>query len=157
MEKEREEALQWFVSFTNLNLTELKPGDKAKFLIEAEDYLFPTKEIEKIPFLPSRGTKDTTAFFPSNKNIEQYIKSELKGMSWVSKVSQSRLQRGSNEYWTKIHHLQDVMKDVLQLPGFFLDSKGERELGGSRTLMWAGQLMISMESTPEKFNLSYIL
>jgi len=153
MEKERQEALQWFVSFGNLDLRELKPGDKAKFLIEAEEYLSPTKELEKIPFIPSKAAIVASK---SKKNIDQHIKSELKEMSWATK---EQSQKDSNEYWDKIRHLQDVIKDVLQLPGFFFDSKREREIQlspGIRTLMWRGQLMISMEATPEKFNLSYI-
>lgn len=40
MDKERKETLNWLVQLTNMNLDEIKPGDKAKLLVESEEHLF---------------------------------------------------------------------------------------------------------------------
>ena len=45
MKKENAEVLQWFVNFANLDLERIKPGDKAKLLVEAAENLWPTKEL----------------------------------------------------------------------------------------------------------------
>ena len=47
MDKEKLGALRWFLQFIQMDFHNLRPGDKAKLLVEAGDYLFPQKEIEE--------------------------------------------------------------------------------------------------------------
>ncbi|MGD0230111.1 MAG: hypothetical protein ABSC19_07115 [Syntrophorhabdales bacterium] len=47
MKEKNTEALQWFVDFANLGLDHIKPGDKAKLLVEADEYLWPREELKQ--------------------------------------------------------------------------------------------------------------
>ncbi|MGD0656651.1 MAG: hypothetical protein ABSD38_01130 [Syntrophorhabdales bacterium] len=78
------EGLQWFVDFANLNLDNLKPGDKAKFFVEARQYLWPGEE----EFRVIRGM----------------------GVSWVLA---GLPEEGSEQYWGRMRELQERVRTVL--------------------------------------------
>jgi predicted nucleic acid-binding Zn ribbon protein len=44
MDAQQKETLLWFVDFANLDLETIKPGEKAKLLVEAKDSLWPPME-----------------------------------------------------------------------------------------------------------------
>ena len=132
MEKQRQEALEWFVQFANMNLNELRPGDKAKLIVESEEYLFPTKEVKDLQFGP---------------------KAAQQVMAWAFKEPPPR---ESEEYWSTILHLQDIVKRTLYMlaekapiPGKAFDYAFQT---GAR--VWT--VMVRSEWNHEKFIFSYI-
>jgi hypothetical protein len=87
---ENQEALQWFVDFANMDLEAIKPGDKAKLLVEAEEYLFFKSEMEE---LKKRIPISKRAIGPV--------------LAWVLKIP----PKESDEYWPTILHLQKVVRE----------------------------------------------
>jgi hypothetical protein len=82
MDKDRREALEWFIQFTQMDLKDFKPGNRAKFLAEYEEYLLPDirEERERLKkemkyYMQKEGKEGTgyifEAFFsyPSKKLI----------------------------------------------------------------------------------------
>lgn len=133
MEKERQEALEWFVDFVNVNLEAIKPGDKAKLLVESEEYLFPRREIE--PFSSIR---------------EELVNK----MPWVF----NRPRKESKKYWDKLINLQDAVKSV-----FCGVSEHPYPVKGVQTLPWSitfirTETIIKMErgQGKEPFRLFYL-
>jgi len=120
MEKEKQEALQWFVDFANTNLQEIKPGDKAKLLVEAEDYLLPKEEIQA---------------FSS-------IKDELvEKMPWAFNQSPKK----SSKYWKNLIALQNTVRGI-----FVGMSEHPYPVKGIKTLPWStafirGEAITKME------------
>jgi hypothetical protein len=99
MEKERQEALQWFVHFAQMDLKEIKAGDKAKLLVEAEEYLSPKREI--------REFKETlTEYDPAIAQIED-ISKMLDDLEWVAELP----KKFSEKDWPKIVRLQDSIRE----------------------------------------------
>lgn len=147
MEKERQEALEWFVQFANLNLNELRPGDRAKLLVESTEHLFPTKELQGLPPFQSMSLG---------------LKPFVRGMEWAFKEPP---QRDSEEYWSLVLHLQNVVKGELwQLAKTYVIPK--KRVSG-RTIydatqiipwekIWAETVMVHSEVNPKKFIFSYI-
>ena len=102
MEKEREEALQWFVDFANMDIKTIKPGDKAKLLVEAEEYLSPQKEIEA---------------------FEEILPHHKDRLRWPFKELNSK---ESPEYWSSLLNLQGVVREVfLQIRGPTMRQNGK--------------------------------
>ncbi|MGD0660211.1 MAG: hypothetical protein ABSD38_19295 [Syntrophorhabdales bacterium] len=96
MKKQNADALRWFVDyFANLDLESIKPGDKAKLLIEAE-CLWPTEELreyqEWAPPVPLSGKP-------------------LGRLAWALEIP----PKESPEYWAKIHSSQKAVREFLVL------------------------------------------
>ncbi len=128
MEKERQQALEWFVQFANMNLNELRPGDKAKLLVESEEYLFPTKEeVRDVPRWPDE--------------IKQRM-GVLAEMTWAFK---RRPQKDSEEYWSLILGLQNFVNRTL-----------ERLVKIHNPKIWAESVMVRSGGDPGKFTFSYM-
>lgn len=120
MEKQREEALKWFVQFANMDLEEIKPGDKAKLLVESEEYLFPNKEVEEFKRIITKGIPAHIAQEMMSGNSMTLLKSSLGKVGWA-------FDKDSPEHWTKILQLQSPVKRVLQLISEFHLHDGSSE------------------------------
>jgi hypothetical protein len=92
MKKQNAEALRWFVDFANLDLQALKPGDRAKLLIEAEEHLWPKEEL-----------KEYRSKMPPGYPLPAEIMKELQ---WVVNAP----PRESPKYWTDILQSQAVVR-----------------------------------------------
>jgi hypothetical protein len=44
VDSKKQEALDWFVNYAQMDLDQIRPGDKAKLVVEAGEYLFPTTQ-----------------------------------------------------------------------------------------------------------------
>lgn len=141
MEKDQREALQWFVQFANLNLIELKPGDRAKLVVEAEEYLFPKQELDVFP--PTKEGKEYS-------NLEYFRRLE-KGMEWAFDPP----QRDSPEYWARIRALQNVIKETL-LDFATHHPPGKPALDAAKFFPWEATSFYTVGvwgwDTEEKFN-----
>jgi hypothetical protein len=93
---DRKEALQWFVDFTNMDLDQLKRGDKEKLFVEAEECLF--------------VTEDSLRWGISDKDVLDIFKKE---MAWVSKIP----PKDTPEYWHLLKKLQQEVKELFNLTG----------------------------------------
>lgn len=89
MKKESAETLQWFVDFANMDLETIRPGDRAKLVVEAADYLFPWKEMGEFQNMP-------------------LTKTQLKTMAWALE----RVDKGSQEYWDTILRSQKSIREL---------------------------------------------
>jgi len=103
MEKERQEALEWFTNFSNINLQEIKPGDKAKLLIESEEYLYPKKELEQLQKWPSSGSR--VLDMPLSSKQAQRVAWALPG---------NIPPRDSKKYWSMILHVQEAVRKLFE-------------------------------------------
>jgi hypothetical protein len=92
MKKGDTEALQWFVDFANLDLEHIGPGDKAKLLVEAEEHLWPKKELTEYQSL-----------MPPGYPLPAKIVGELERMVKVP-------SRESAEYWSAVLRSQAVVR-----------------------------------------------
>ena len=91
MKEGTEEALAWFVGFANLDLRAVKPGDKAKLQVEAEEHLWPKAELEEYQSVsPVRS-------------LPAVIKERLQ---WIAVAP----RRESPEYWACILRSQEVVR-----------------------------------------------
>lgn len=115
MERERKEALKWFVDFANMDLNQLKPGDKAKLLVEAEEYLFLYQEdLEKMLKFAHPGLYD-------KDDGPHGLTSLSEQMSWAFQ----KFAKDSNEYWAMIIRAQaKIQREFSLLCG--LGKKPER-------------------------------
>jgi hypothetical protein len=142
MEKERREALEWFVQFANMNLNDLKLGDKAKLVVESQEYLFPTKELEDLPPYRLMGG-----------DLRRFTKE----MSWAFKEPP---QRDSEEYWSLILHLQAALEHTLSLlaPKYHPLPKGVIDLSGgvAPEKIWAATVMVRSGGNLKNFSFSYV-
>jgi hypothetical protein len=91
MDNKNIEALQWFVDFANLDLENIKPGDRAKLLVEAEEYqeyLWPVKELREYQW-PSPLSKE-----------------HLGRLAWGLEVP----PKESPEYWTAVLQAHEAVR-----------------------------------------------
>ena len=96
MKRENMEALNWFVAFANLDLQALKPGDRAKLQVEAEEHLWPTEELSEYQSVSPR--------LPLHPEIKRQLR-------WIAEVP----HRDSPEYWTCILQSQvAILKTFMQ-------------------------------------------
>ena len=137
MEKDQREALEWFVEFANLDLSGLKPGDKAKLLFESAEHLFPFKHLQA---------------FPSSELVERK-------MQWAV---QEPPQRDSQQYWSLILQLQSVVREELRqlTEGYqFQETPGgrsdHREIVPHYKL-WADTVIFCSEASPDRFSFTLI-
>ena len=97
---EKQEALRWFVDFANMDLDAIKPGDKAKLLVEAEEYLWPREELREY----QRMTP-----VPLSKE-------RMKRLKWALEMP----LRDSPKYWAAIVQSQKAVHNLfmgLQITG----------------------------------------
>jgi hypothetical protein len=90
----RVEALQWFVDFVNMDLDQLKRGDKEKLFVEAEECLF--------------VTWDWHLWRVTNEDLLDVLKKEL---AWVNKTP----PKDTAEYWGLLKKLQQELKGLFDL------------------------------------------
>jgi hypothetical protein len=136
MDKERREALEWFVQFANMNLDELKPGDRAKLLIESQEYLSPKKDVDQ--FYP-----------PPLDRLDQYqaYLDFLGKMAWVSGIP----PRDAPEYWDTLKDLQKAVIEAFRIFDSFSRLSCD---AGSAGFMWRGEIVIRT-AWNRTFNLSF--
>jgi hypothetical protein len=79
---DKQEALQWFVDFANMDLQTIKPGDKAKLLVEAEEYLWPREELKSFRVI----------------HTPEALSEKMGRMAWALEIP----PRESAEYWAAI-------------------------------------------------------
>lgn len=135
MEKERQEALQWFVDFANMNLAELKLGDKAKLSIEASEYLFPHREVKELNQYAASKSKSLHAF------------AALHLMEWA--FDSPILPKDLNEpqYLERMAQLQTVVQKTL----------GIREAPNQMESFWmAGTVFHWMRRRNGRYSLSWV-
>jgi hypothetical protein len=110
---EYKEELEWLIDFANMDLSTIKPGDKAKILIESE-ILFPIKEISMIEELPQPKNFllplaiDIDVTKVSTHNPWLLTEKEKRKMAWAFHIPDKK----SEEYWNKILHLQEGIKEI---------------------------------------------
>jgi len=159
LEPERREALEWFLQFVQLNLDQLRPGDKAKLFVEAEEYLSPQKELLEI--IPGESNENRDAFIDMLKNAPREIEIDGKKRplrrlipDWVFHLP----PKGSKEYWENLHRMQGVVQEELSTlhqlhpdpqKRIFVAQKGEK--------MWSGQVLFHLQYRANgPFKLSFI-
>lgn len=128
MEKNSQEALQWFVDFANMNLEVIKPGDKAKLLVESEEYLFPNKEISEWADSP----------IPLSKRDKEIV-------AWAFTVHDKQ----SDQYWSIILRLHHVVQDhLLKLlaSGPYITSVGDQKI--LTRIVWGAKLPLTITEFP---------
>jgi hypothetical protein len=86
--RERIKALEWFAQFANMDLAELSPGDRAKFLVDCEEYLFQSglkKDYYKSggitpPLKIQRlfGSPDSPVFWRNIRKLQIVLRKEIK-------------------------------------------------------------------------------
>jgi len=137
MEKQQREALQWFVEFANRDLNKFTPGDKAKLLVESTEHLFPLKHLQAFPPPELFARK----------------------MKWVLNPPP---QRDSEEYWSLILRLQNVVREELRrlTEGYrFQDIPGEpydHDETIPHVKMWADTIIFCSEANPDRFSFYFI-
>lgn len=94
MKKESAGVVQWFVDFANLGLETVKAGDRAKLLIESEEYLWPKEEMKE--FQASSPT-------PLSEKL-------LGRMAWA--LREKIPPKESREYWAIILRSQKFVQDL---------------------------------------------
>jgi len=108
MDKDRKEAIDFLVRFANMNLNELKPGDKAKLLVESEEHLF--LKGSSLHELFRSASMGNTNIFTSIMGLREDIALGYRRMKWAFKPSP---EKDSAEYWSMLLHLQKVIKEML--------------------------------------------
>jgi hypothetical protein len=87
--KAQVKGLEWFVGFANQDLETIGAGDRAKLLVEAEDYLFPGKEMREFQDHP-------------------LTRKQLGKMAWAVED----INKGSRQYWDIILHLHELIREL---------------------------------------------
>jgi len=124
---EKQEALQWFIDFANMDLETIKPGDKAKLLVESEEYLSPKGEIDEL-----------------NKPIP-VSKKELGPMAWALEIP----DKESEMYWPMILRLQRIVQKHLLsfMPSAgYIESKGYQMI--AVRISWGKKLPFAITYRP---------
>jgi len=109
----KKEALQWFVDFANMKLDGLKPGDKAKLLVESEEYLSPVKDLQQIGLWPPQADTAELMYKKAcalgDKSAEVFKKvTDL--LSWAAKIPKI----GTPEYWLHLNTLQQTVRETFE-------------------------------------------
>ena len=145
MEKERQEALEWFVQFANMNLKTIKPGDKAKLLVESEEYLLPMKDLEKAGLGGPVSDNLYKLYEPLGLTRKDVEKKRMGIMAWASEIP----KKHTLEYWAMIEDLQKIVLETLR------EVSGH---GGDTVRFgfgWEGRMMV-MAVWEKTLNLSFI-
>lgn len=135
MQEERREALEWLVNFANINLAELKLGDKAKLSIEAWEYLFPHREVEELKqYAASEG-----------RNLHTFAAIHL--MEWAFQSPHPPQDLNEPQYWETMTQLQSIIQKTLRMVG----NQHQTEL------FWRGDTVIHwMKERNGKYSLSWV-
>ncbi|MGA2466037.1 MAG: hypothetical protein ABSH06_17015 [Thermodesulfobacteriota bacterium] len=135
MQEERKEALEWFVNFANMNLAELKLGDKAKLSIEASEYLFPHREVKELNQ------------YAASKGMSLHAFKAFNIMKWA--FDSPILPKDLNEpkYWERMAQLQTVVQKTL----------GIREATNQMESFWMGNTVFHwMRQRNGRYSLSWV-
>jgi len=102
IEPERREAREWLLQFSQVNLDQLRPGDKAKLLVEAEEYLSPHNELLEI--IPDSPKGHRHAFIDMLKNVPKDVEIDGKKIplrplipDWVFHLPPQRIQKNTGK------------------------------------------------------------
>jgi len=135
IDKERLEALAWLIEFANLNLDELRPGDRAKLEVEVDEYLFPKEELDRMRQLlwgkhAEQMASDPKALPP------------LTSDAWYTK----RPERGTEVHWAEIQNAQKAVQETLQgLSEMHPDPKKGIHVADGQGTMWEGEVVVVMD------------
>jgi len=152
--KEKQEALEWFVNFSNMDLETIKPGDKAKLLVESEEYLSPQKDIERLHYRPvnpnlfgipyEEGKGPAPQGLDERKKYYEELPEKFFGkMAWIFEIP----GRDSPEYLDTLKAFQTAVIDTLhEFSVLGLSGQG---------IAWQGEMMIQVD-WGRTFNLSLI-
>jgi hypothetical protein len=141
MEKDRQEALEWFVQFALLNLEDLKPGDRAKLEVEAREYLCLSQEeeeaaIKEVPYL-------------SDKKIKEYLKKrswEKDSIDWQQITKFQAVVRGMLKVIPKKYPIEQVLLSGDRIPPW-LDVEEEYPP------IWEGKVWYMLTTLNDKISL----
>lgn len=139
MDKDKMEALDWFVGFSEMDLENIKPGDRAKLEVEARDYLWPQKEWEEIGYPDEMQLTNYARGLRSRGNTPDVVEAEInrarednqafaKDMAWVYEG----IPDDSEQIWKTIVDMQPIVRGAL---GNILGR------GGALRLRWAESVM----------------
>jgi hypothetical protein len=128
MEREKREALEWFVQFANMDLGQLKPGDRAKLLVESGEYLSPTKDVEQF--------REHLELIQGRGSLED-------------------LKNTPGQFWQYIVSLQGVVKRTLESI-FNFSFPPPKIFKHARELIWSGNLYGAVSYKSEKFYFSFL-
>jgi len=130
MKRESAEQLQWYVDFANRDLQSLSRGEKAKLLVDAEEYLWPGQEIEEM----------------KRYYLTNHVGKQLgPGMVWALKMPST----GSPEFWEMIVKSQKSIQVLFRnylIPTLVVPNapsptawkKPQRIAGRDEIVWWAG-------------------
>ena len=147
MDKERQEILEWFVQFGNMDLDQIKPGDKAKLLIESEEYLSPKKDLDQFTYRPM-----DPKLFALTIDPKTFTEEFMGKMAWAFEIP----ERDTPEYWNTVKALQGVAKGILwQFAELHPKPDKGIHVAQGGGMMWRGEMMIQMH-WEKTFHLAYI-
>ncbi len=133
MQEERKEVLEWFVNFANMNLAELKLGDKAKLSIEASEYLFPRWEVKELnQYAASEG-----------KSLHAFAAFHI--MKWAFDSPILAKDLNEPQYWKRMAQLQTVVQKTI------------REASNQMESFWMGDTLFHwMRQRNGRYSLSWV-
>ena len=144
MDKRDQETLEWLVQFSQMSLEELKPGDRAKLLVDGEEYLSPEMDLRAFE----------RYFSPSyTRHMEKKDwKTMFSRMAWAF---QPKPSRESQKNWDKIVSLKKAIQRAIR---FLAEEDPSRVIvGGGKESFWATEVIIHTNKEPGKpFALSLI-
>lgn len=175
MKNEHIETLGWFISFANMELQGIKPEDKARLLVESQEYLFSKKEMEAFDSffrqrkvysieIPTDGSKVELDMKSAIPKEEMPVPKEFFGkMQWAFK-------QPLTEYWNSLVNLQGVVREVFwQITEgatlYKISEAGPGHTKETRAIETGGISMVSEETMivkmemghgKEPFRLSYL-
>lgn len=118
MKKENIEALQWFVDFANLDLITIKPGDRAKLLVEAKERLWPVIEMKEF-----------------QRGLALSLDIESSPMAWALDIPPEKSQK----YWIAILQSQEEILKVFREYVLSVTNYGVVISGRNEMTWWAGR------------------
>ncbi len=98
----KKEALEWYVDFVNMDLETIKPGDKAKLLIEViggAGHLYPYFELSEEEIIDKSMSQEE----PKMSRLEAQV---------VLNILRCLPDKESEEHWELILNLQEVVKNL---------------------------------------------
>lgn len=97
---DKRKKLEWYVDFVNMDLETIKPGDKAKLLIEAEGHIY-----------PDIGSIDLSEEELIERSMSE-DKDEQKEAKVLLQMIKSIPDKETKEHWEMVLNLQVVIKNL---------------------------------------------
>jgi len=95
----RKEKLEWYVDFANMNLETIKPGDKAKLLIESAGHLYPDIELSDQILIDILTSQEEPKMAKEEAKI-------------LLSITNKFLNKEQRERWEVIFNLQKVIEEL---------------------------------------------